>query len=346
MTTRGQDPKQPTPARRRVLGTGTGLAMAAAATTLGPLSATGPARAQEPFPSRPIRIIVPFAAGGFADTSGRLVADYLSKRFGQSVVVENRPGASGNIGTAMVANAPPDGYTLVVGFDGTLVINPHVFARMPFDTVKDLAPIGKFGDGAAILVAHPSVKADTLDELVALSRREPNGLSYGTSGTGSTPHLAGEQLRQQTGANLQHVPYKGGGQALADALGGNIPLVFTAVAGAGSYVRSGKLKAIAVTGARRSEALPEVPTVAESGVKDFVVYTWVGLLAPARTPAAVIERLSVALNEVLADPEAKARLLQMGIESRPGPPQQFADEIRSDLERYAKLVKAAGIKAE
>jgi tripartite-type tricarboxylate transporter receptor subunit TctC len=274
------------------------------------------------------------------------VAEHLSKRLGQSVVVDNRPGASGNIGSALVVNAAPDGYTLVTGFDGTLVINPHVFAKVPFDTLKDFAPIGKIGDAALIIVAHPDVKANTLAEVIELSKRDPNGLSYGTSGTGGTPHVAGEQLRQLTGANLQHIPYKGGGQALADVLGGNIPLVFTAIAGAGGHVRSGKLKAIAVGSARRTQALPEVPTIAESGVKDFVVNSWVGLLAPAKTPKAVIDKLNAELNAVLADAEVKAKLLQMGIEATPGTPQQFGDEIRTDLERYAKVVKAAGIKAE
>ncbi len=333
--------------RRRLLGAAAGLAVnGAAAAAAGAIAWSGAARAQEAWPSRTIRLVVPFAAGGVTDTSGRLVAEHLSKRLGQSVVVDNRPGASGNIGSALVVNAAPDGYTLVTGFDGTLVINPHVFAKVPFDTVKDFAPIGKIGDAALIIVAHPDVKANTLADVIALSKRDPNGLSYGTSGTGGTPHVAGEQLRQLTGANLQHVPYKGGGQALADVLGGNIPLVFTAIAGAGGYVRSGKLKAIAVGSAQRTQALPEVPTIAESGVKDFVANSWVGLLAPAKTPKAVIDKLNAELNAVLADAEVKAKLLQMGIEATPGTPQQFGDEIRADLERYAKVVKAAGIKAE
>ncbi|HET7728441.1 MAG TPA: tripartite tricarboxylate transporter substrate-binding protein, partial [Usitatibacter sp.] len=215
------------------------------------LAALLPMAALAQYPDKPVRLIVPFAPGGVTDTSGRLVAEALGKRLGQPVVVENKPGASGNIGTQQVVNAPPDGYTLVLGFDGTLVINPHVFANFPFDVTRDLEPVGKIGDAALILVAHPSFPARTLQELVAESKKNPNGLSYGTSGVGGTPHIAGELLKIRTGANLTHVPYKGGGQAMTDALGGNIPLVYTAVAGASSHLKAGRLVPIAVSSARR-----------------------------------------------------------------------------------------------
>jgi tripartite-type tricarboxylate transporter receptor subunit TctC len=187
---------------------------------------------QGTYPDKPIKLIVPFAPGGVTDTSGRLIAEALAKRLGQPVVVENKAGASGNIGTQGVINAAPDGYTLVLGFDGTMVINPHVFSPAPFDPLKDLAPVGKIGDAILILVAYPGVPYKTLQELIAFSKKEAKGVSYGTSGIGGTPHIAGELLNQQTGSNLVHVPYKGGGQAISDALGGNIPLVYTAVAGA------------------------------------------------------------------------------------------------------------------
>src|SRR2546422_797824 len=180
------------------------------------------------FPENPIRLVVPFAPGGVTDTSGRLVADALSKRLGQSIVVENKAGASGNIGTQQVAASPPDGYTLLLGFDGTLVINPHVFAKIPFDALRDFAPVTKLGDATLILVAHPSVPANSLQELIAQAKAKP--FAFGTSGTGGTPHLAGEMLAQRTGAQLTHVPYKGGGQAIIDVIGGQIPLVYTAVA--------------------------------------------------------------------------------------------------------------------
>ena len=305
-----------------------------------------PATAQAPYPNKPIRLVVPFTPGGVTDTSGRLVADQLSKRLGQVVNVDNRPGASGNIGTQAVATAEPDGYTLVLAFDGTMVINPHVFAKIPFDTARDFAPVGKIGDAVLILVAHPGLAAKSLKEVVALSKLQAGGLSYGTSGTGGTPHIAGELLRLRTGANLVHVPYKGGGQAMTDVLGGNIPLVYTAVAGAHQHVRSGKLHAVAVSSAQRVKSLPDVPTFIESGITDFEVNSWVGILAPARTPKAVLERLNSELNAVLSDPEVRDKLAAMGINATPGSGDHFGEEIKRDLARYGQVVRAAGIRAE
>mgnify|MGYP001163347070 CR=1 FL=1 len=304
------------------------------------------ALAQGGYPDRPVRLIVPFAPGGVTDTSGRVVAEALARRLGQQVVVENKAGASGNIGTQAVAAAAPDGYTLVLGFDGTLVINPHVFAQIPFDTLKDLAPVGKIGDATLILVAHPGFPAKTLQELIAYSKKEEKGVSYGTSGVGGTPHLAGELLNQQTGSKLVHVPYKGGGQAMSDALGGNIPLVFTAVAGAQQYVKSGRLNAIAVSSGKRTNALPDVPTFIESGVADFDVSSWVGILAPARTPRDIVDKLNRELNAVLSSPETVEKLAALGIAATPGTTDAFGAQIRADLAKYGKVVKAAGIKAE
>jgi tripartite-type tricarboxylate transporter receptor subunit TctC len=305
-----------------------------------------PSFAQSPYPNKPIRLVVPFTPGGVTDTSGRLIAEQLTKRLGQQVIVDNKPGASGNIGTQQVAAAAPDGYTLVLGFDGTMVINPHVFDKVPFDTLKDFAPVGKIGDAVLIVVAHPSVAAKTLAEVIALSKIQAGGLSYGTSGTGGTPHIAGEQLKLRTGANLVHVPYKGGGQALIDVMGGNIPLVYTAVAGAQGHVKSGKLKAIAVSSAQRSKSLPDVPTFIESGVADFEVSSWVGLLAPAKTPKAIVDKLNTELNAVLNDPDVREKLNVMGIAATPGSADKFGDEMKRDLARYGPVVKAAGIKAE
>ena len=312
----------------------------------GPVAAQAPAGSAEGFPSRPIRLIVPFATGGVTDTSGRVIAEALGRRLGQQVVVDNRPGASGNIGTSAVATAAPDGYTLLLAFDGTMVINPHVFAKVPFDTLKDFSPVGRIGDAVLILVAHPGVKASTLQEVVALSKATSGGLSYGTSGIGGTPHIAGELLNQRTGAQFQHVPYKGGGQAITDAIGGAIPLVYTAVAGAQAHVKSGRLKAIAVSSATRSASLPDVPTFIESGVPDFVSSSWVGILAPARTPAAIVRRLNAELNAVLADPAIRERLAVLGIEPSPGTPDQFLEDMRRDLAKYGPVVRAAGIKVE
>ena len=305
-----------------------------------------PAFAQGNYPDKPIKLIVPFAPGGVTDTSGRLIAEALARRLGQPVVVENKAGASGNIGTQGVINAAPDGYTLVLGFDGTMVINPHVFIPSPFDPLKDLAPVGKIGDAILILVAYPGVPYKSLQELIAFSKKEAKGISYGTSGIGGTPHIAGELLNQQTGSNLVHVPYKGGGQAISDALGGNIPLVYTAVAGAHQYVKSGKLNAIAVSSARRSSSLPDVPTFGESGVAGFEVSSWVGILAPAQTPRPIVDKLNRELNAVLVSPDIVDKLATLGITATPGTPDAFGAQIRTDLAKYGKVVKTAGIKAE
>ena len=309
------------------------------------LTLVGAAIAQS-YPSKPIRLVVPFTPGGVTDTSGRLIAEQLSKRLGQQVVVDNKPGASGNIGTQQVAAAEGDGYTLLLGFDGTLVINPHVFPKTGFDTLKDFAPIGKIGDAVLILVANPSFPAKNLKDLIALSKTQAGGLSYGTSGTGGTPHIAGELLRQRTGANLVHVPYKGGGQALTDVLGGNIPLVYTAIASAIPHVKSGKLLPIAVSSSKRASSMPDVATFIENGVADFEASSWVGLLAPAKTPRAIIARLNTELTAVLNDPEVKERLNGMGITASPGTAESFGAELSRDLAKYGPVVKAAGIKAE
>ena len=304
-------------------------------------------QAQEAYPSRPIRMVVPFTPGGVTDSSGRLIAEALGRRLGQQVVVDNKPGASGNIGTAQAATAAPDGYTLLLAFDGTMVINPHVFTKVPFDTLKDFAPVGKIGAATLILVAHPDLPVKTLQDVITLSKTQ--ALAYGTSGIGGTPHIAGEMLAQRTGARLEHVPYKGGGQAMIDVMGGSIPLVYTAVAGAQGHVKAGKLKAIVVSSAQRSSSLPDVRTVAESGVpglSDFVVDSWVGLLAPARTPPAVLARLNAELNAVLAEPAVRERLALLGIDPTPGTAEQFRQQMQRDLAAYGAIVKAAGIKLD
>ena len=307
-------------------------------------SLAGSALAQ--WPDKSIRLVVPFAPGGVTDTSGRLIADALAKRLGQSVFVENKAGASGNIGTNDVASAAPDGYTLVLAFDGTMVINPHVFAKVPFDTLKDFAPVGKIGDAVLILVAHPGFAQKTLKDIIDASKKDPKGISYGTSGIGGTPHIAGELLNQRTGSKLVHIPYKGGGQAMADALGGQIPLVYTAVAGAVGHVKAGRLTPIAVSSQKRAPSLPDVPTFIEAGVPDFESSSWVGILAPAKTPRPVIDRLNRELNALLTSPDVVAKLENLGITATPGTPEQFSEQMRRDLESYGKVVKTAGIKAE
>jgi len=302
--------------------------------------------AQSNYPNRPIRLIIPFTPGGVTDTSGRFIAEQLSLKLGQQVISDNKPGASGNIGAQMVATAEPDGYTLLLGYAGTLSINPSLSEKVPFDSIKDFEPIGKIGDAVLIIVANNNFPGKSLVDLIAISKKDPNGLSYGTSGAGGTPHIAGELLKQKTGANLVHVPYKGGGQALLDLLGGNIPLVYTAVAGANPYVSSGRIKAIAVSSAKRSPSMPDVPTFIENGVKDFVIDDWVGLLAPAKTPKPIIDKLNKALNEILNSSEGKARLFTMGITPTPGTPEKFGEQIKGDLIRFAPIVKSIQIKSE
>jgi len=296
------------------------------------------------YPARPVRIVVPFAPGGVADNSARVVAEPLAQRLGQQVVVENRPGASGNIGTQQVAQSAADGYVLLLGFDGTMVINPHVFPKIPFDTLKDFAPVTKLGDATLILVAHPSLPARTLQEVIQLSKARP--LAYGTSGTGGTPHLAGELLKQRTGAQLEHVPYKGGGPAVSDVVGGQIPLVFTAIASAQQYVRTSRLVGIGVPGAKRSSALPEVPTFQESGLAGFDVSAWTGIFAPAATPRAVVERLQKELAVVLHSPFVKERYAVLGIEPVGNSPEAFGAQVREDLARWEKVVRTANVRVE
>ena len=303
------------------------------------------AQAQD-YPTRAIRLIVPFSPGGVADTSARVVADRLGARLGQQVLVENRAGASGNIGTQMVAQSAPDGHTLVLGFDGTMVINPWVFPSIPFDSVKDFAPVTKLGDATLIMVAHPSVPAKDMRELIALAKAKPGSLSFGTSGTGGTPHLAGELLNQRAGIALTHIPYKGGGQAVGDVVGGQIPLVYTAIASAQQYVKSGRLKALGVSGAKRSSSLPDVPTFIESGLDGFVVDSWVGIFAPAKTPRAIVDRLQRELAAILALPEVRERYAVLGIEPVGNTPEQFGEQVRADLAKWEKVVKQANIKTE
>jgi tripartite-type tricarboxylate transporter receptor subunit TctC len=299
--------------------------------------------AQE-YPAKPVRIIVPFAPGGVADNSARVVAEPLGLRLGQQVIVENRPGASGNIGTQQVAQAAPDGHTLLLGFDGTMVINPHVFSKIPFDTLADFAPVTKLGDATLILVAHPSAGVRSLNDLIQQAKNKP--FSYGTSGTGGTPHLAGELLKQRTGAQLDHVPYKGGGQAVIDVLGGQIPLVFTAIATAQQYVRGGRLVALGVPGAKRSAALPEVPTFVESGLAGFDVSSWVGIFAPAKTPAPIVQRLQKEIAAVLQTAFVRERYGVLGIEPVGNTPDAFTGQVREDLARWEKVVKAANVRVE
>jgi tripartite-type tricarboxylate transporter receptor subunit TctC len=309
------------------------------------LAAAIPASAQE-FPVKPVRIVVPFATGGVTDTSARALADKLSLRFSQQVIVENRPGASGNPGTAFVAQSAPDGYTLLLAFDGTMVINPFVFPNIPFDTLRDFAPVTKLGDAALVLVAHPSVPAKTFAQLLAYSKANPNKLSFGHSGTGGTTHVAGELLKQRTGLDMTHIPYKSGGQAVLDAIGGQVPLAYASVAGAHQHVKSGKLVGLGVSMTRRATSLPDVPTFIEQGIAGFDVSSWVGIMAPVRTPRTIVDRLHGAIVAAMKEPDLRERLITLGVEPVGNTPEQFSVEIKADLARWQKVVEAAKIKVD
>ena len=305
----------------------------------------GTAAAQD-YPNKPIRLVVPFATGGVTDTTARVMADKLSQRLGQNVIVENRAGGSGNPGTQYVAQSPPDGYTLLLAFDGTMVINPFVFTKIPFDTIKDFVPVTKLGDAALVLVAHPGLGVKNFADLMAYSKANPGKLSFGHSGTGGTTHVAGELLKQRTGLDMTHIPYKSGGQAVIDAIGGQVPLAYSAVAGAHAHVKTGKLVGVGVSTPRRVGSLPEVATFIEQGVAGFDVSSWVGIMTPAKTPKAVIDKLNSTIAGVLKEADVRERFATLGVEPVGNSSEQFGEQIKVDLARWQKVVEAAKIKQD
>lgn len=262
------------------------------------------------------------------------------------MTIFNRPGASGNIGSQIAATADADGHTLLLVLDGTFVINPHVYDKVPFDPLRDFAPVGKISDSTIILVAYPGARVKSLADVIALSKKEPGGLSYGTSGTGSITHIAGELLKQRSGASLTHVPYKGGGPAVADVLAGHIPLAFASAASIQAHLKSGRLLPTGVPSGKRSHQYPDVPTFGESGVPNFDINSWVGLVVPAKTPAPIVQRLNTELNAVLNEPAVRDKLAASGIGAAPGTATSFAEVTRAELALYGRVVKAAGIKQD
>lgn len=323
------------------------LLAALTVSTLGIVCALPSAHAQD-FPRKPIRVIAPVPPGGVIDNSMRMVAGKLSERLGQSIIIENRAGANGVIGAQYVAQQPADGYTLLAAVDGTMAVslNKAISPQAPISTLQELIPVTKLGDFAMLLVAHPSVRAKNLAEFLAHAKGKSGSYGFGTSGIGSTTHLAGELLAQQTGVPLIHVPYKGGGQALADVIGGQIPLVLSTVATAQQQVKGGKLVALGVPGAKRAKSLPDTPTFAESGVKDFNVSGWVGIFAPAGTPRAVIDRLQKEFAAVLAEPSVIQGFDTLGMEPVGNTADEFAQQLRTDLARWTDVVKKGNIKLD
>ena len=303
------------------------------------------ADAQAPWPAKPIRLISPFPPGAVVDTLCRTLAAPLGELLGQPVVVENRLGAGGNIGMELVAKGAPDGYTIGMGGVAQHAINPSVYARMPFDPVRDFAPITFVASNVNVVVVNPTVPAHDVRELIAYARANPGKLAFGSAGTGTSQHLAGELFKQLTGVEMTHVPYKGAGPAVSDLIGGQIPLMFADISAVLAHIQAGKLRALGVTSRTRTPLL-DVPTVIEQGVPGFEVTAWFGLLAPAGTPRDVVMQLNQSAARVLRAPATATRLQALGLTPAPGTPEEFADLIRAELARWTKIVRAANIRAE
>jgi len=309
------------------------------------LAVLSPARAQ-PFPNRPIMLVVSFAPGGSTTIVARIVADKMAEALGQSIVVDNRAGGGGTVGTRAVAKSPPDGYTLLLGYTGTLAIAPTLYPNPGYDPRKDFAPIGMIGHAPNSLVVHPSFPAKSVQELIAYAKANPGKVSYGSAGVGTMSHVAGEYFATSAGIKLVHVPYRGTGPALADLIGGHIPMALAPIPAAHGPVSQGQLRGLAVTSAKRSSLVPDLPTVAESGIPDFEASLYYGIVAPAGTPRPIVERLNQALRAALASDEVKRRLATDGAEPTPGSPEDYADHIDRDEKRWSVVVKASGAKAE
>ena len=308
-------------------------------------SALGLTRADD-YPTRPVTLIVPFPPGGSTTVMARNVADKMLPALGQQIVVDNRGGAGGTLGTRFVAKAAPDGYTILLSYTATMAIAPAMNANAGYDPSRDFAPIGRIGFAPSVLVVHPSLPVHSMAELISHAKAASSPLQYGSPGVGTVNHLAAEYLATETGMKLQHVPYKGNGPALTDLLGGHIKIMFVPVPVALGNIRAGTLRALAITSAKRISLLPDVPTVAESGVPGFEVALRYGLAAPAGTPPAIIARLNKELNAALAAEDVKTRLATEGAEALPGTPEAYAADIASEEKKYGGLVKKLGLKVE
>lgn len=322
--------------RRRLLG---------AATAMFALRPMWAAAGSDDYPAKPVRIVVPYAAGGSVDIVSRILAHKLTTSMGQQFIVDNKPGASGNIGTEQVAKAPADGYTLAIVPDSNVTVNPYLYPGMGFDPVKDLAPVSLLTKIGVGLVVNPSVPAKTVPQLLDYARTLPNGLSFGSPGTGTPHHLAGELLKQVGHAKLVHIPYKGGGPALIDVVGGQVPSAFIALAIAAPYIESGKLRLIAVTQSTRSGIFPKVPTIGES-LPGFDVTSWMGMFAPAGTPPAIIQRLHVEIKKALSEPATAKALAAQSLDVVASTPSELGDRVHAESVQWGALIKANGITAQ
>jgi len=318
----------------------------ASALSLALAGLTTPLSASEVWPSKPVRIIVPFAPGGAADSSARVLAELLAPQLGQPVVVENRPGAGGNVAMEVVARAPADGHTLIMGTIGTCAINPHVYRKVGFDVEKDFAPVMLVGSISNLLAVHPSVKANSVAELVALARATPGGLTYASSGFGSSVHLIAEVFQIETGVELRHVPYKGSALAVTALMAGETQIMFDNMPSISPHALAGKVRPLAVTGSARSRLFPRVPTMREVGYPGVTINPWFGLLAPARIPAPVLARLNAAFNEAMRDSAVQKRLAEIDLEPAGGSAADFGKLIRTESAHWGELARSRNIVAE
>ncbi|MFD2753878.1 Bug family tripartite tricarboxylate transporter substrate binding protein [Comamonas terrae] len=321
------------------------LAACAGAALLGLMAAAmpaGPAFAQADYPSKPIRLIVPFPPGGGTDMIARAVAQKMAEQNKWNVVVDNRPGAGGNLGVDAVAKAAPDGYTLVMGQTSNLAINPTLYAKLPYKPLKDLAPVALVSSSPIVMVAQVTSPFKSYADVVAAAKKAPESLTLGFSGNGTVAHLAGELAENAAGIQLRHVPYKGAAQALTDVMSGQVDLYMSSIPTLLGHVRSGKLRPIAVTSKTRSSQLPDTPTLAEAGYKDFDAISWFGILAPAGTPAAIVNKLNQAINQALKQPDVAERLRSEGGDVLGGSPEQFAQLLKTEIPRWGEIVKRSG----
>ncbi len=310
------------------------------------LCAASVAGAQQSYPNKPIRLIVGFAPGGGTDILARALGQPLAEMLGQQVTIDNRAGAGGIIATELGARAAPDGYTLLVGSSAAFAINPNLMAKLPYDPVKDFAPVGMFATLSYALDVHPSLPVKTLRDFIALARKQPGAINYGSAGQGSSTHLAIEQFAQMAGIKMTHVPYKGNTPAMTALMSGEVAMVFDPVLTSMPMVKSGRVRALAVTTARRSALLPDVPTVAEAGVKGYEAGNWFGIFAPAGTPREIVERVNAAINKAMTRPDMKDKLLSQGADALSGSPADLAALVQRELAKFAKIIKAAGVRIE
>jgi tripartite-type tricarboxylate transporter receptor subunit TctC len=305
------------------------------------------APAQTPaFPTKAIRFVVPFPAGGPLDISARAIGQKLTDAWGQPVIIDNRPGAGGNIGAELVAKGIPDGYTILMGAVSTHAINPWLYSKMPYDPIRDFVPVSLVTQVPNVLVVHPSVPAKTVKELVALAKARPGQLNYASGSTGSAGHLAGELFNVMAGVQTVHIPYKGAPAAVIDLMAGQVSFMFDNLASALPNIKAGRVRALAVTTLTRSPLLPALPTMSEAGLKGFDVSTWFGVFAPGDTPKAIIDRLNAGIVAALKAPDLRERLAAMGAEPKPDTPEQFAAFVKAELAKYEKVVKASGARVD